>query len=194
MEGRGAAGGGAAGGGSPQPELLQQLYTRVEAVGTYLQRTLRPAAPRATLLRDDDPHDYRYVLERCLVAERGGPQQAPPSPQPQSAVRHTSTQPEVVRHVIEALFRESAQPEHVLALGHCRPRIGGTSSASFHGVERLIPNSAASALQTAPWSTLCAPPKPSVPRAPWASSMGPRRTCLRRALTCAGGWQAEACG
>ena len=157
---RGARGGDrpAGGGGGAkhaQPELLQALYARIEPLGAYLQRTLRRSAP---LIRADDPQDYRYVLERCLVAQSSH-QPAPAADgsaprSPASAPRLASSQPEVVRQVIETLFRESAHPDHVLALGHCRPRFGGTSSNAFHGVEQLVPSSAASALQTQPWAML----------------------------------------
>lgn len=160
----------AASGTTAQPELLQQLYGSTETLGAYLQRTLRPAPLAGVLLRKDDPQDYRYVMERCLVAQRhprtedaqpGALDLATAVTTPilaaaaaEHAGGYVSSQPEVVRQAIESLFRESAQPDHVLALGHCRPRFGGTGSSSFHGVERLIPSSASSALQTAPWVAL----------------------------------------
>jgi hypothetical protein len=143
-----------------RPEVLKQLYATIEPLGVYLQRVL-PQRPMGVPLRQDgDLQDYRYVLERCLVAQpavgssiaSARRRDVPRSPA--SAPRLASSQPEVVRQVIETLFRESASPEHVLALGNCRPRFGGMGSNAFHGVEQLIPSSAASALQTRPWADL----------------------------------------
>ena len=151
----------AGGGGAVQrPEVLQQLYATIEPLGVYLQRVLPERPMGAPLLQDRDLQDYRYVLERCLVAQPAPGSSIAPARRrdvprsPASEPRLASSQPEVVRQVIETLFRESASPEHVLALGNCRPRFGGMGSNAFHGVEQLIPSSAASALQTRPWAVL----------------------------------------
>ena len=71
-----AAGGGSAGlslldaGAIPvqRPEVLQQLYATIEPLGVYLERVLSERPTGAPLLQDGNPQDYRYVLERCLVA------------------------------------------------------------------------------------------------------------------------------
>ena len=156
-----AAASAAGGGGAVQrPEVLQQLYATIEPLGVYLQRVLPERPMGMPLLEDKDLQDYRYVLDRCLVAQPAPGASIAPARRrdvprsPASAPRLASSQPEVVRQVIETLFRESASPEHVLALGNCRPRFGGMGSNAFHGVEQLIPSSAASALQTRPWAVL----------------------------------------
>ena len=167
-----------------QPEVLQQLYARIEPLGVHLERVLRPPVP---LLQAGDLQDYRYVLERCLVAQPSASsaarrRDAPRSPA--SAPRLASSQPEVVRQVIETLFRESANPEHMLALGKCRPRVGGMGSNAFHGVEQLIPSSAASALQTKPW-VRCAVrlPLPPISSHTTEQSSWRRRSCSSESAT-----------
>jgi hypothetical protein len=133
--------------------LLARLYGRIESLECFLERT--QALSTTTLRQPGDLPEFLHVLEHCLVAVPGGAggggsrgascaaAAATPSAAAAAAAGgssservHASSQPEVVRHVIELLFHSTSQPlpEHVLALGHCRPRFGGTSSSSFHGV------------------------------------------------------------
>ena len=109
-------------------EHLRTVYGMVEPLGSFLRHQFP-----AEMLRWENCGVLSNLLRSCIVAQdpaldRQGLLE--------SSCSRTSSQVEVIHRVIEQIFATSPdwQPENVLALGFCRPRVGGTSCAIFHGV------------------------------------------------------------